>query len=121
MTLYLQHFHLSTGDLQLLSFQPRTLYQYQYTLDVQLHHTSTPSPWGARLQAETLIHLHRLWRDREGEELLQVQVCGVEQPSQPGIPAGNAPGGAAPPNSSPCQLKNPNDFLDSLTKPSACR
>ncbi|XP_056351560.1 microsomal triglyceride transfer protein-like [Oenanthe melanoleuca] len=71
------------GHLQLLSFQPRTLYQYQYTLDVQLHHTSTPSPWGARLQAETLIHLHRLWRDRGGEELLQLQIHGLKVQHQP--------------------------------------
>uniref|UniRef100_A0A8C3TRK8 Vitellogenin domain-containing protein n=1 Tax=Catharus ustulatus TaxID=91951 RepID=A0A8C3TRK8_CATUS len=83
MTPHLQHFHLSTGDLQLLSFQPRTLYQYQYTLDVQLHHTSMPSPWGARLQAETLIHLHRLWRDRAGEELLQVQIHDLKVQHQP--------------------------------------
>ncbi|KAI1231594.1 Microsomal triglyceride transfer protein large subunit, partial [Lamprotornis superbus] len=71
------------GDLQLLSFQPRTLYQYRYTLDVQLHHTSMASPWGARLQAETLIHLHRLWRDRGGEELLQVQIHDLKAQHQP--------------------------------------
>uniref|UniRef100_A0A8C3QNI9 Vitellogenin domain-containing protein n=1 Tax=Cyanoderma ruficeps TaxID=181631 RepID=A0A8C3QNI9_9PASS len=62
------------GNSQLLSFQPGTLYQYRYSLDVQLHHRPTAWPWGARLQAETLIHLHRLWRDRGGEELLQVQI-----------------------------------------------
>lgn len=112
MTAYLQHFHLSTGNLQPLSFQPRTLYQYRYTLDVQLDHTSTPSPWGARLQAEALIHLHRLWRDRGGEELLQVQVGGMVQPSQLGIPAGNTPGAATPSLSSPCQLKN--DLSDQI-------
>lgn len=112
MTAYLQHFHLSTGNLQPLSFQPRTLYQYRYTLDVQLDHTSTPSLWGARLQAEALIHLHRLWRDRGGEELLQVQVGGMVQPSQLGIPAGNTPGAASPSLSSPCQLKN--DLSDQI-------
>lgn len=112
MTAYLQHFHLSTGNLQPLSFQPRTLYQYRYTLDVQLDHTSTPSLWGAQLQAEALIHLHRLWRDRGGEELLQVQVGGMVQPSQLGIPAGNTPGAATPSLSSPCQLKN--DLSDQI-------
>uniref|UniRef100_A0A672UI22 Vitellogenin domain-containing protein n=1 Tax=Strigops habroptila TaxID=2489341 RepID=A0A672UI22_STRHB len=74
-TSYFQHLHLSLGDLQLLSFQPKTLYQYRYTLDVQLDHTSTPSLRGAWLRAEALVQLHRLWRDQEGEELLQVQVC----------------------------------------------
>lgn len=112
MATFVQHFHLSTGNLQLLSFQPRTLYQYRYTLDVQLHHTSTPWPWGAWLQAETLIHLHRLWRDQGGEELLQVQVCGEVQPARPGIPAGNPPGGATPSISSSHQLKN--DLSDQI-------
>ncbi|RLV97697.1 hypothetical protein DV515_00011504 [Chloebia gouldiae] len=68
------------GNL-LLSFQPRSL--YQYTLDVQLQHTSTSSPWGARLQAEALIHLHRLWRDRGGQELLQVQIHDLKVQRQP--------------------------------------
>ncbi|XP_009487512.2 microsomal triglyceride transfer protein-like [Pelecanus crispus] len=62
------------GDLQLLSFQPGTLYQYRYTLDIQLEHRSTPSPQGAWLRAEALVQLHQLWRDRGGEELLQVQI-----------------------------------------------
>ncbi|XP_008633742.1 PREDICTED: microsomal triglyceride transfer protein large subunit [Corvus brachyrhynchos] len=71
------------GNLQPLSFQPRTLYQYRYTLHVQLDHTSTPSPWGARLQAEALIHLHRLWRDQGREELLQVQIHNLKAQHQP--------------------------------------
>ncbi|XP_061857516.1 microsomal triglyceride transfer protein [Colius striatus] len=62
------------GDLQLLSFQPRTLYQYHYSLDVQLDHTPTLSPGGARLRAEASVQLHQLWRDHNGEELLQVQI-----------------------------------------------
>ncbi|GAB0192491.1 microsomal triglyceride transfer protein-like [Grus japonensis] len=62
------------GDLQLLSFQPGTLYRYRYSLDVQLDHTSTPSPPGTWLRAEALVKLHRLWRDQGGEELLQVQI-----------------------------------------------
>ncbi|OWK51569.1 Microsomal triglyceride transfer protein large subunit [Lonchura striata] len=70
------------GNL-LLSFQPRRLYQYRYTLDVQLKHTSTPSPWGARMQAEALIHLHRLWSDRGGQELLQVQIHDLKAQRQP--------------------------------------
>uniref|UniRef100_H1A204 Microsomal triglyceride transfer protein large subunit-like n=1 Tax=Taeniopygia guttata TaxID=59729 RepID=H1A204_TAEGU len=70
------------GNL-LLSFQPRSLYQYRYTLDVQLQHTSTPSPWGAGMQAEALIHLHRLWRDRDGQELLQVQIHDLKAQHQP--------------------------------------
>uniref|UniRef100_A0A8C0EPB8 Vitellogenin domain-containing protein n=1 Tax=Bubo bubo TaxID=30461 RepID=A0A8C0EPB8_BUBBB len=41
---------------------------------VQLADASTPSPQGAWLRAEALVQLHRLWRDRGGEELLQVQV-----------------------------------------------
>uniref|UniRef100_A0A8C5X886 Vitellogenin domain-containing protein n=1 Tax=Malurus cyaneus samueli TaxID=2593467 RepID=A0A8C5X886_9PASS len=105
--LYLQHFHLSTGNLQLLSFQPGMLYQYRYTLDVGMEHTSTPSPWGARLQAEALIHLQRLWRHQGGEELLQAQVCGVVQPPQAGIPAGITPGGGTSSLSSPHCLFSP--------------
>ncbi|XP_054688749.1 microsomal triglyceride transfer protein-like [Grus americana] len=62
------------GDLQLLSFQPGTLYRYRYSLDVQLDHTSTPSPPGTWLRAEALVKLHQLWRDQGGEELLQVQI-----------------------------------------------
>ncbi|XP_063262569.1 microsomal triglyceride transfer protein-like [Prinia subflava] len=71
------------GNVQLLSFHPRTLYRYRYTLDVQLHHTSTPQPWGARLQAETLVHLHQLWREPGGEELLQVQIRELKAKHQP--------------------------------------
>uniref|UniRef100_A0A8C3MKM6 Uncharacterized protein n=1 Tax=Geospiza parvula TaxID=87175 RepID=A0A8C3MKM6_GEOPR len=78
----LQHFHLSPGNL-LPSFQPRSLYQYQYSLAVQLQHTSTPSPWGARLQAEALIHLQRLWRDPGGDELLQLQIRDLKAQHQP--------------------------------------
>lgn len=85
MTTYLQYVHLSSGDLQLLSFQPGTLYQYRYSLDVQLDHMSTPSLQGAWVQAEALVQLHRLWRDRDGEELLQVQVGEVVKPLQPRI------------------------------------
>ncbi|XP_010182015.1 PREDICTED: microsomal triglyceride transfer protein large subunit-like [Mesitornis unicolor] len=62
------------GDLHPLSFQPGTLYQYRYSLDVQLDHTTPPSLRGAWLRAEALVQLHRLWRDRGGEELLQVQI-----------------------------------------------
>ncbi|XP_030920327.1 microsomal triglyceride transfer protein-like isoform X2 [Geospiza fortis] len=78
----LQHFHLSPGNL-LPSFQPRSLYHYQYSLAVQLQHTSTPSPWGARLQAEALIHLQRLWRDPGGDELLQLQIRDLKAQHQP--------------------------------------
>ncbi|XP_071294429.1 microsomal triglyceride transfer protein-like [Agelaius tricolor] len=70
------------GNL-LPSFQPRSLYQYQYSLAVQLQHTSTPSPWGARLQAEALIHLQQLWRDPSGEELLQLQIHDLKAQHQP--------------------------------------
>ncbi|XP_027764930.1 microsomal triglyceride transfer protein-like, partial [Empidonax traillii] len=61
-------------DLQLFSFQPGALYQYHYTLDVQLHHTAPPAPGGAWLRAQASVHVHRLWRDQGGEELLQVQI-----------------------------------------------
>ncbi|KAM6306370.1 microsomal triglyceride transfer protein-like [Aegotheles albertisi] len=71
------------GDLQLLSFQPRTLYQYHYSLDVQLDHTSTPSLQGAWLRAEALVQLHRLWKDQEGEELLQVQIRNLKAQHEP--------------------------------------
>ncbi|KAM6262974.1 microsomal triglyceride transfer protein large subunit-like [Spheniscus humboldti] len=71
------------GDLQPLSFQPGTLYQYRYTLDVQLDHASTPSPQGAWLRAEALVQLHRLWRDRGGEELLQVQIRDLKAQHEP--------------------------------------
>ncbi|XP_054238570.1 microsomal triglyceride transfer protein-like [Indicator indicator] len=62
------------GDLQPLSFQPGTLYQYHYSLDVQVHHASTPSPRGVWLKAEALVLVHQVWRDQGGEELLQVQI-----------------------------------------------
>ncbi|XP_076194279.1 microsomal triglyceride transfer protein-like [Aptenodytes patagonicus] len=71
------------GDLQPLSFQPRTLYQYRYTLDVQLDHASTPSLQGAWLRAEALVQLHRLWRDQGGEELLQVQIRDLKAQHKP--------------------------------------
>ncbi|XP_057259310.1 microsomal triglyceride transfer protein-like [Pezoporus wallicus] len=71
------------GDLQLLSFQPKTLYQYNYTLDVRLDHTSTPSLRGAWLRAEALVQLRRLWRDQDREELLQVQVRDLKAQHEP--------------------------------------
>ncbi|XP_009979427.1 PREDICTED: microsomal triglyceride transfer protein large subunit-like, partial [Tauraco erythrolophus] len=71
-------------DLQPLSFQPGTLYQYRYTLDVQLDHGSTPSLRGAWLQAEALVQLHQLWKDRGGEELLQVQIRNLKAQHEPG-------------------------------------
>ncbi|KAM6130227.1 microsomal triglyceride transfer protein-like [Phoenicopterus ruber ruber] len=71
------------GDLQLLSFQPGTLYQYRYALDVQLDHASPPSPQGARLRAEASVQLCRLWRDRGGEELLQVQIRDLKAQHEP--------------------------------------
>ncbi|CAN0235898.1 unnamed protein product [Bubo scandiacus] len=71
------------GDLQPLSFQPGTLYQYHYSLDVQLADASTPSPQGAWLRAEALVQLHRLWRDRGGEELLQVQIHDLKVQHEP--------------------------------------
>ncbi|XP_074686099.1 microsomal triglyceride transfer protein-like [Strix aluco] len=71
------------GDLQPLSFQPGTLYQYRYSLDVQLVDASTPSPRGAWLRAEALVQLHRLWRDRGGEELLQVQIHDLKVQHEP--------------------------------------
>ena len=88
--MYLQHLHLSLGDLRPLSFQPETLYQYRYSLDLQLDHMSTGSPRGAWLQAEALVQLQRLWRDPGGEELLQVQVREVVNPLQPGTPPGSS-------------------------------
>ncbi|XP_064320700.1 microsomal triglyceride transfer protein-like [Phalacrocorax carbo] len=71
------------GDLQLLSFQPRTLYQYHYSLDIQLDHTSTPTPRGAWLQAEALVQLHQLWRGQGGEELLQMQIRNLKAQHKP--------------------------------------
>lgn len=109
VTAYLQHLHLPLGDLQPLSFQPGTLYQYRYTLDVQLDHASTPSPPGAWLQAEALVQLHRLWRDQGGEELLQLEVREVAKPLQPGAPPGSSDAAfpsSASPLSSPSPLKN---------------
>ncbi|KAM9232988.1 microsomal triglyceride transfer protein-like [Leptosomus discolor] len=71
------------GNLQPLSFQPGTLYQYHYSLDVQLDHTSMSSPRGAWLQAEALVQLHQLWRDQGGEELLQVQIHNLKAQQEP--------------------------------------
>ncbi|XP_010150151.1 PREDICTED: microsomal triglyceride transfer protein large subunit-like [Eurypyga helias] len=65
-----------------ISFQPRTLYQYRYSLDVQLDHTST-SLRGAWLKAEALVQLHRLWRDQGGEELLRVQIHDLKAHHEP--------------------------------------
>ncbi|XP_010116055.1 PREDICTED: microsomal triglyceride transfer protein large subunit-like, partial [Chlamydotis macqueenii] len=70
-------------DPQPLSFQPSTLYQYRYTLDVQLEHTSAPSPRGAWLRAEASVQLHRLWKDPSGEELLQVQIRDLKAQREP--------------------------------------
>ncbi|XP_053928271.1 microsomal triglyceride transfer protein-like [Cuculus canorus] len=71
------------GDSQLLSFQPKTLYQYHYTLDIQLDHAPTLSPQGAWLRAEALVHLHQLWKDQGGEELLQVQIHDLKAQHKP--------------------------------------
>nr|XP_009913417.1 PREDICTED: microsomal triglyceride transfer protein large subunit-like [Haliaeetus albicilla] len=71
------------GDLRPLSFQPETLYQYRYSLDLQLDHMSTGSPRGAWLQAEALVQLQRLWRDPGGEELLQVQIRDLKAQHEP--------------------------------------
>ncbi|XP_027639292.2 microsomal triglyceride transfer protein-like [Falco peregrinus] len=71
------------GSLQPLLFQPGTLYQYHYTLDVQLEHTSMLSLQGACLQAEALVQLHQLWRDQSGEELLQVQIRDLKVQHKP--------------------------------------
>ncbi|KAM6416063.1 microsomal triglyceride transfer protein-like [Rhynochetos jubatus] len=65
-----------------ISFQPGTLYQYHYSLDVQLDHTST-SLRGAWLQAEALVQLHQLWRDQGGEELLRVQIRDLKAQHKP--------------------------------------
>ncbi|XP_059333663.1 microsomal triglyceride transfer protein-like [Ammospiza nelsoni] len=73
----------AAGGNLLPSFHPRSLYQYQYSLAVQLQHTSTPSPWGAWLQAEALIRLQQLWRDPGGEELLQLQIHDLKAQHQP--------------------------------------
>ncbi|KAM6265894.1 microsomal triglyceride transfer protein-like [Porphyrio hochstetteri] len=72
------------GDLQPLSFQPGTLYQYHYSLEVQLDHVSTASPQGTRLRAEALVQLHQFWRDQGGEELLQVQIHNLKAQHEPG-------------------------------------
>lgn len=90
VTTNLQPLHLSLGNVQPLSFQPGTLYQYHYSLDVQVDHASTPSPGGTWLRAEALVHMHRLWRDQGGEELLQVQVCEVVKPWQLATPLGSS-------------------------------
>ncbi|XP_017688132.1 PREDICTED: microsomal triglyceride transfer protein large subunit-like [Lepidothrix coronata] len=71
------------GDLQPLSFQPRTLYQYHYTLDVQLDHMALPSPGGVWLRAQASVHVHQLWRDQSGEELLQVQIRDLKAQHKP--------------------------------------
>nr|XP_009673897.1 PREDICTED: microsomal triglyceride transfer protein large subunit-like isoform X1 [Struthio camelus australis] len=62
------------GNLQPISFQPGILYQYHYTLDVQLDYVSQLSLQGSWLKAEALVQVHRLWRHQAGEELLQVQI-----------------------------------------------
>ncbi|XP_030309578.1 microsomal triglyceride transfer protein [Calypte anna] len=71
------------GDLQRLSFQPGTLYQYHYSLDIQLDHMSLPSLQGAWLQAEALVQLHQLWKDQTGEELLQMQISDLKAQQKP--------------------------------------
>ncbi|XP_074011267.1 microsomal triglyceride transfer protein-like [Numenius arquata] len=71
------------GNFQLLSFQPGTLYQYRYSMDVQLDYTSAPSPRGTWLGAEALVQLQRLWKDQGGEELLQVQIRDLKAQQKP--------------------------------------
>ncbi|XP_069719408.1 microsomal triglyceride transfer protein-like [Phaenicophaeus curvirostris] len=84
------------GDLQLLFFQPKTLYQYRYTLDIQLDHASTLSPQGAWLRAEALVHLQQLWKDQGGEELLQVQIHDLKAQHNPEKGRSQGSAGASP-------------------------
>lgn len=60
-------------------FQPRTIYQYRYSLNSELNYLSSLSLQGSQFQAEALVHVHLLWRNTKdvGEQLLQVQVSDV--------------------------------------------
>ncbi|KAM6329799.1 microsomal triglyceride transfer protein-like [Podargus strigoides] len=81
--LFFSFMSTAKGDFQPLSFQPGTLYQYRYSLDVQLDHVSPLSPHGVGLQAEALVQLHQVWRDQGGEELLQVQIRDLKAQHEP--------------------------------------
>ncbi|XP_062436635.1 microsomal triglyceride transfer protein-like [Rhea pennata] len=71
------------GNLQQLLFQPGILYQYHYSLDVQLDYVSKLSLQGSWLKAEALVQVHRLWRHQAGEELLQVQIQNLKAQHAP--------------------------------------
>ncbi|XP_067408778.1 microsomal triglyceride transfer protein large subunit-like isoform X2 [Emydura macquarii macquarii] len=62
------------GNLDTPSFQPGILYQYRYSLDVQLDYVSKLSLRGSWMRAETLVQVHVLWRNHAGEQLLQIQI-----------------------------------------------
>ncbi|XP_048714734.1 microsomal triglyceride transfer protein-like isoform X2 [Caretta caretta] len=62
------------GNLETPSFQPGILYQYRYSLEVQLDYVSRLSLQGSRMRAEALVQVHLLWRNLAGEQLLQIQI-----------------------------------------------
>ncbi|XP_042712818.2 microsomal triglyceride transfer protein large subunit-like isoform X2 [Chrysemys picta bellii] len=62
------------GNLETPSFQPGILYQYRYSLEVQLDYVSRLSLQGSRMRAEALVQVHLLWRNPAGEQLLQIQI-----------------------------------------------
>ncbi|XP_065263791.1 microsomal triglyceride transfer protein-like [Emys orbicularis] len=62
------------GNLETPSFQPGILYQYRYSLEVQLDYVSRLSLQGSRMRAEALVQVHLLWRNHAGEQLLQIQI-----------------------------------------------
>ncbi|XP_039338180.1 microsomal triglyceride transfer protein large subunit-like isoform X3 [Mauremys reevesii] len=62
------------GNLETPSFQPGILYQYRYSLELQLDYVSRLSLQGSWMQAEALVQVHLLWRNHAGEQLLQIQI-----------------------------------------------
>uniref|UniRef100_K7FEY7 Microsomal triglyceride transfer protein-like n=1 Tax=Pelodiscus sinensis TaxID=13735 RepID=K7FEY7_PELSI len=56
------------------SFQPGILYQYHYSLQVQLDYVSRLSLRGSWMRAEALVQVHLLWRNHAGQQLLQIQL-----------------------------------------------
>ncbi|XP_074855590.1 microsomal triglyceride transfer protein-like [Carettochelys insculpta] len=66
--------HSAKGNLETPSFQPGILYQYHYSLEMQLDYISRLPLRGSWMQAEALVQVHLLWRNHVGEQLLQIQL-----------------------------------------------
>ncbi|KAM4636003.1 microsomal triglyceride transfer protein-like [Discoglossus pictus] len=64
------------GYLEAPSLQPGVLYQYNYTLDLNVGHISQPAMPGTRLRGEGSVRTHLVWRSKvqPDEQLVHVQI-----------------------------------------------